>query len=558
MSSLEVWPSRAQFRPGESLALCIATRDGPRGILRVRARCFDGPRVVADTEREVALDVSGRGDLALDPALSEVERGAYAVEVLAANARATTAFDVARHWSKAPRYGFVSDFAPDETPEETERRAEALARLHLNVVQCYDWMSSHHTFLPETDPFTDPLGRRLSHTTLRRLVASCRERGIAPLAYGALYGAERDFSFAHPDWLLYGADRVPLHLADRFYLQDPSRGSPWREWILRQYELALGAFDFDGIHIDQYGFPKRALSRASGEWRALDVAAVFADFVDEACSRLLALRPTGGSIFNCVNGWPLEHLRAVSADAATYIEVWEPNATYRDLYELAQRAQMLRPRKPAILAAYLAPFAETPRRAGALDTFRLAFATIHAAGAMQLVAGEQGALLTEAYYPRYARLDSRELDVVRRTFDFVVRDEPLLRALPPEDLSWTHVGPTNDVVTLAHDRLGTYGAGPRPGAVWVVLRASDSVTALQLVNFRSVADDRWNVAQERSPEPLENVEVRARVVGDVRGVWWDTPDDDVGHARALPFEVTHGELRFHIPRLDVWTLAWWS
>jgi len=78
------------------------------------------------------------------------------------------------------------------------------------------------------------------------------------------------------------------------------------------------------------------------------------------------------------------------------------------------------------------------------------------------------------------------------------------------------------------------------------------------VNFRSVADDRWNVAQERSPEPLDNVEVRARVVGDVRGVWWDTPDDDVGHARALPFEVTHGELRFHIPRLDVWTLAWWS
>ena len=557
MSHLEVWPSRAQFRPGEPVALRIAAEGTPDAIV-VRARCREGSRVVADVECEVALDSSGRGELILDGTLSACERAGYAIEVLAQGARATTAFDIAPHWSHAPRYGFVSDFSPSEDLAETKRRADALTRLHLNVVQCYDWMASHHTFLPVEETFVDPLGRRLSHATLRRLLDRCRERGIAALAYGALYGAERDFSLEHPDWLLYDTGHAPLHLADRFYLQDPSRGSPWRDWILRQYELALREFDFDGIHIDQYGFPKRALSRASGEWRVVDLAPVFADFVEEACARARALRPGGGTIFNCVNGWPLDEMPIVSSDAATYIEVWEPHTTYRDLYELARRARRLRPGKPVILAAYLAPFAATPRAAGALTAFRLAFATIHASGATQLVAGESGALLTEGYYPRYARLDAREAEVVRRAFDFVVRNGPLLFDLPAEDLAWTHVGPTNGVITLAHEALATYGAGPHPGALWMVLRGTPAVSCVQLVNLRGIDDDRWNVVHERAPAPLDGIEVRARVVGEIAGVWWDTPDDDVGHARSVPYEVKGGELRFRIPRLDVWALAWWN
>ena len=75
---------------------------------------------------------------------------------------ATTSFDVAEHWSHAPRYGFFADFAPDEDPSETESRADFMNALHLNVVQFYDWMYSHHTLVPPTDEFIDPLGRLLS------------------------------------------------------------------------------------------------------------------------------------------------------------------------------------------------------------------------------------------------------------------------------------------------------------------------------------------------------------------------------------------------------------
>ena len=468
----------------------------------------------------------------------------------------------AGHWWAAPRYGFFCDFSPDEPPAESERRADDLLRLHVNVVQFYDWMASHYEFFAPTVEFTDPLGRRLSHEVVRRKVDLAHERGMAALAYGALYGAEEAFSKEHPDWLLYNGAGHPLTLADIFYLQDFTEASGWRDWILGQYRRALAGLPFDGIHIDQYGAPKRALSRASGAWREVDVGAEFPGFVEEAASMLEEIRPEGGSLFNCVNAWPLEAMAAVTADAATYIEVWEPHSTYRDLYELVRRARRLRPDKEVILAAYLRPFhPRDGRRPGALNTFRLASAAVNAGGGFHLIAGEGRGLLTEAYYPNYERLAADEFEVVRRYFDFVVRNTALLHGPCGPDIAWTHVGPTNEAILLSHPDLGRYGAGAQPDSLWVVGRETGRVASLQLVNLRGLWGDEWNSDHPEAPRALEDLEVRVRTVGDVAGVWWDTPDDDVGLARPLAFEVREGEegrfLVFRVPRVGFWSMAWW-
>lgn len=566
---LDAWPTRAQFRPDDAGGLLLSASGAQPGALSVVVRLLSGGEEVGrfDHRLEITADGSGNAEATFPlPAGPADGAAGYGIEVVVSDgpreARATTAFDVADHWSAAPRYGFFSDFDPDEPAIESERRADDLLRLHVNVVQFYDWMASHHTFLPAETEFVDPLGRTLSHEVVRRKIVLAHQRGMAALAYGALYGAEADFSSTHPEWLLYDGAGRPLVLADLFYLQDFSKASGWREWILDQYRTAITELGFDGIHIDQYGVPKSARSRASGRWREIDAGNEFPGFVEEAAAMLADLRPEGGSIFNCVNAWPLRAMTRATKDAATYIEVWEPHTTYRDLYELIRRARDLRPAKQAILAAYLRPFHPGDGRGpGALNTYRLASAAINASGGFHLVAGEGRGLLTEAYYPHYGTLTPDDFEVVRRYADFAVRHTATLHAGPDADIAWTHVGPTNDAVLLVHPELEHYGAGARLGSLWVIGRIAGVVTSLQLVNLRGLQDDGWNVDQSAAPATLDDIEVRVRLASDIDAVWWDTPDDDVGIPRPLPFQVADEDggrfLVFRLPRIAFWSAVWW-
>ena len=578
MTTLSVIPTRAQFRPGDPVGLVISARDAPEGPLALSGRLSEGaPRgasasaISFDAELLVAAD--GSGSVTVEVAIPAAEHDAgvargYSVRVSdASGASAVTAIDVAAHWSAAPRYGFFSDFPPGETAEETAARADAMLGLHLNVIQFYDWMLSHHTLVPETDVFIDPLDRELSRTVVSRKVDAAHDRGMAAIAYGALYGAELDFSEQHPDWLLYDGRHEQLELAEIFYLQDIRQVSGWRRWIIDQYRDTIQRMEFDGIHIDQYGYPKRSLSKATGAWEEVDLAAEFTGFVEQATSEVLEVTPNGGSIFNLVNAWPLEEMPKVHSDAATYIEVWEPHSTYRDLYELIRRARMLRPDKHVILAAYLRTFHPVDGRTpGAMTTFRLAWAAIAASGGFHLLGGEGTGLLTEAYYPNYGRVEGTDAATVQRYADFVVRHTEALHSASP-DVAWTQVGPTNDVILLEHDdlpvqhRMG-YSAGAVPGTVWVVARDLGATCVVNLVNLVGIQTELWNADQPVAPTVFEGLRVRVVVTEGVAGVWWDSPDDDGGEARALEFEIVTTDrnrfLEFTVPRLDVWSLVWWE
>ncbi len=580
MITLSVVPARAQFRPGEQIDLKVEVRGAPAGPVRVVGRVTGGaPRRAPggseqpDFTHELVVDSTGfaRAVISVDSPMDGVTtRGAVGfdvrVEIRELQLAASTAFDVAAHWSQAPRYGFFADFPPTESAEETSARADVMLALHLNVIQFYDWMLSHHTLVPETDVFIDPLDRELSRDVVTRKVNAAHDRGMAAIAYGALYGAEHDFSQQHQDWLLYNGKKDELELADIFYLQDIREVSGWRRWILDQYRDTITRMSFDGIHIDQYGYPKRSLSRATGDWEVVDLAAEFTGFVEQATSEVLEVAPEGGSIFNLVNAWPLEDMTAVRSDAATYIEVWEPHSTYRDLYELIRRSRLVRPDKHVILAAYLRMFHPVDGRTlGAMTTFRLAWAAIAASGGFHLIAGEGSGLLTEAYYPNYGRLAGADADTLQRYADFVVRHTEALHA-QATDVAWTQVGPTNDVILLEHPDLPTdhrmgYSAGAVLGTVWTVARDLGPATALNLVNLVGISTDLWNADQPTPPTPFAGIQVKVVVTDDIVGVWWDTPDDGEG-PRSLDFAVVDEEknrfLTFTVPSLDVWSLVWWE
>src|SRR5690606_21798421 len=183
----------------------------------------------------------------------------------------------------------------------------------ITIVQFYDWMYRHYQLLPPTDTYRDALDRELSLTTVRGRIAACHDHGMAAVAYGSVYGPEPEFILERPEWLLYDSGGAPISLIDLFYITDLRAGSAWREHILREFERAVAELGFDGIHMDQYGFPKLAYDHGGA---LVDLSVDFPDMVNEAAARLAevgrarqplsvanvgAERPEVGVIFNAVN-----------------------------------------------------------------------------------------------------------------------------------------------------------------------------------------------------------------------------------------------------------------
>ncbi|HCW50691.1 MAG TPA: hypothetical protein DGR79_01285, partial [Clostridiales bacterium] len=284
--SLSLWPTRAQFRPGDTVTLTARIGGPAGGRARLHVLVTEGGSpagVPVDAVRDVEVPSTGEPavlrlewpppetdagsgkswrafgvDACLLPAHDQGMTGPVrAADETGALARASTAFDVASHWSLAPRYGFLADFDPGLTPADDAVRLEEMLRLHLNVVQFYDWMYRHHTYVPPEEVFTDPMGRVVDFGVVRRRLELCRRQGMAPMAYASVYGAEWDLMEDHPDWLLYDGTGEPMRLAGcPFYIQDLSPGCGWRTRLMDQYRQALD-LGFVGLHCDAYGSPTR-------------------------------------------------------------------------------------------------------------------------------------------------------------------------------------------------------------------------------------------------------------------------------------------------------------
>ncbi|WNR47103.1 glycoside hydrolase family 66 protein [Paenibacillus roseipurpureus] len=67
-----------------------------------------------------------------------------------------TSFDVVSNWRKSIRYGFLSDFNTSKLGVTAD--VAYINKLHLNVVQFYDWMYKHDDLILPLDKFRDLMG----------------------------------------------------------------------------------------------------------------------------------------------------------------------------------------------------------------------------------------------------------------------------------------------------------------------------------------------------------------------------------------------------------------
>jgi len=501
-----VVPQAAFFLPGEpwELLLTVWSDAATEAMVRIRPSWPAGqdrgwPSPPLDLGAGVGSAVVTERRVRLDPGLNQIswqipdpprqERG-YSVEAAVdspdGEATGRGAVDVLADWRADPRYGFLSEFGPGETGQQS--RAATLAGLHLNCAQFYDWAYRHDQLLPPATEYRDPIGRSLSLASLRDSIAACRDRNIAPLGYAALYAGLPDFAAAHADWQITDGGSRPEHLAELFYLMNPGDKAGWQPHLLNQLAEALAVLDFDGFHLDQYGYPRIAWDRAG---RPLNVGAGLACLAAAAGALVADRRPAGGVIANAVGAWPLDDFAAV-AQVASYIEVWPPYDRYEDLVALTDRAKRS-VRRPVLLAAYPSFLGAIPRPAPGRASYGLGYllAVTLGAGAWPLLAGEGERVLVDPYYPNHVSPPSQVRTTLHSLFDFGVGYRDWLRGPQTWPIESAFIsGPA------AEWRFSRpHSTRPEAGRIWARASTSPGWTVLSLVNLLQVTDAAWDRPQ---------------------------------------------------------------
>jgi dextranase len=536
---LDYHPVRAYFEPGEQGGVYVRFSPGAVGRTSVQVRLLELDRTVTIAR----MEVTDREQIITFPLPPDAGAG-YGVSLTLLDGkrevdRGATALDVQHSWIDAPRYGFLSDFAPGE---HYGTRADQMLRRHLNVVQFYDWMYRHYQYLPPTNTFTDSLGVTLSLVSVTDALAAVQSRGMAGMAYGSVYGAEPEYALKHKDELLYDAPGGnPISLSGLFYLQDVRPG-PWRRHIFGQYRQAIQKVGFNGIHADQYGFPTEAYDY---QGNLVEMGPALAGIVGAAQKSVVADGGTG-IIFNCVTNWPIQDV-APEPQLCMYIEVWPPFIGLQDLLALVQGARELAPKRQVILAAYMScaagaraaeSYSHWPDRWGVSNASHpddaetatlLTSAAIHASGGFHLLLGEGTGILADPYYPKFVVPGAKFQKRLVAHWDFIVRYTAYL-----------------------FDRSLEYrpAAAVQAGGLWAIHRSGPVFDTLSLIN--SSPADEWNVIKAQ-PAQRRSIVVEMPSPKNVAAVFAANPDGQSDAIR-LEFTKSGGKLRFKVPSVRIWTL----
>jgi len=400
----------------------------------------------------------------------------------------STGFDVVEKWFQAPRYGFLSEFNPDKKEKAINQRLEIMKNLHLNIVQFYDWMYRHHQLLPLQEEYKDIFNRSLSLRIVKKQVDGCKKNGMLPIAYGAMYGAEREFVVEHPDWIAATRDGVTKNSLcndnpEYIQIMNIADDCPWREYIVDQYQQVIEKLDFEGIHIDQYGFPKTYYSLVNNKRELKDMAAEFGRFIEYTRKEL---GEETALIFNAVNNWPVEVVASKPQDVV-YIEVWVPNDTFYHLRQLILEAKKLANyKKQIILAAYISSLNKKKKisQEAGERAARLTAVSIFANGGFHLVLGEGATILTDGYYPEFRQLTPKFSRVMQNYYDLITRYSKYLFSQDLRDKSAVLTDGIYDEIKLSiNGEKMNFGPNGEKDSIWTIVKENKKHKILNLVNL---------------------------------------------------------------------------
>lgn len=465
----------------------------------------------------------------------------------------STSFDVVSSWKKSTRYGFLSDFY-DKDKDDLEDLQE-MRKLHINLVQFYDWMYKHDELLPVSTEFTDPMGRVLNFEVIKEKIRFCHRYGMKAIAYGAIYAASESFYNNHKNWVLYDSNNKVIRFIDSFFIMNISKDCPWHWHIINQYKKALIEADFDGIHMDTYGFPKAAISKLNNIDKVENLDEQFPIIINNARKILAKYKEDLCIIFNNVGNWPIESTANTDVDAI-YIEVWKPYERYYHLKELIMWGKYLSKGKPVILAAYLKQYIDYEDKDidKANNSLLLITAIIASNGGYHMLLGEKNGVLTEGYYVDYYTVDDKFFRIIRNYYDFIIRYSNIFFNDNLKDVSMTHIDGDNLEYTFENVDYSTYG---EPGKVWITARENKKCKELIFINLTNNYEDFWNRGKNK-PELIKNIIVNIQIERKVRKIFYASPDFEMGRPEKIDYSISSGTrgkiLNIQIPKLYIWSI----
>ena len=515
----ELLPRKASYHPGEAIEIEI--RGDASGRLVVRH--------LGDIVHEA--DHAG-GEIVL-PDLPE---GGYSVELGALR----TAIEVAAEPRRRLRYGFVASYAPDK---DVSGLSDTVRRLHLNGVQFYDWAYRHADLMGGGESYRDALNQPIALSTVRTLVRAVQDAGARALGYAAVYAAGPHEWHQWQHQALLQANGEPHALGDFLFILDPA-ATDWLAHFTADLKSATASLGFDGYHLDQYGYPKRAV-RADGA--VVDVAQSFVTLIEAVREAL----PDGHLVFNNVNDFPTRRT-ASSPQDAVYIEPWAPQLTLQALADTVTRARAFGAGKPVVLAAYQHVYdsapAETADRATALT-----MAALYSHGATQLLAGEADRLLCDPYYVRNHQMAPSTAALLKRWYDFLVAHDALLMPTEATDITDAFAGPYNGDLDVSFAGA-TVSERAEHGKVWRRMVQVGDRIVIHLINLCGQTDTLWDAPRQPPADAGAATLTIGRLANVVRRVSVADPDGNGHLIEVAP--MTEGDTpSYALPRLGIWQVV---
>ena len=434
-------------------------------------------------------------------------------------------FSVLSSWLDSPRYGFLTDFSKGRF--DIEKNFDYLVQYHINSLQYYDWMYDYGDLVyEEGEEYKDAWNREktISNVVLKELIEKGHEKNIFSMAYVSIYGVERNLGLQHPEWLLYqkkGVNYEPVDFYKKILITNTYNDSDWTKFLIQECKKTL-EFGFDGIHLDQYGYPKdyTSLFLKNGEYKPYLTSKGFKEFIN-----LLKKETQSPVFFNYVNNWPNEIQSHTNGDVI-YIEPWESCNTYLDLYLMIKQAKK-DSRKDVILAAYINENFE--------ENVLLSDAVISASGGRRLELGEFRLLLAGPYFPGDAGVASQKLlDGLRNYYDYQIRYEQFLD-LPEKELS------------LEGSNLSLI---PKKNTIWYNIKGNSEYVFINFINFIGISTELWRT-KTKKPEIVENLEIFLPIKN-VQNVYFASPDTQIAFSK-IDYEVEDEGIKIFVSKVEYWS-----